>query len=93
MKISQKQAEDAVNLLYAYCTDLRDSVTIFRDEEDLPMAIMVQCAHCAKLFDQFAQLDDAGKLRALQSANAGKPQATNDRADERQKQKKKEDAK
>jgi hypothetical protein len=84
MSISKQQAENAVNLLYAYCTELRDSVTIFRDEEDLPMAIMVQCPHCAKLFDQFAQLDDAGKERALQSANAGKLEPANEPSEERQ---------
>jgi hypothetical protein len=75
--ISEEQAIDAVNLLSEYCFQLRDSVGIFRDDNGSPMVFVTQCEHCAKLFDQFAQLDDDGKQKALsavreESANAAR---------------------
>jgi hypothetical protein len=92
VKVSKQQAIDAVNLLYTHCSELRDSVTIFRDEQGLPMVIAVQCPHCATLFDRFTRLDDARKERALQAAEwdetAGDSQPSNESTEERHKQEK-----
>lgn len=88
-RITKQQAQDAVNLLFSYSLQIRDSVSIYRDDEaGNPMVIVTACQHCGKLFDEFAKLDDNGKAKALQSANAENPHASNDTSEERQQQKK-----
>lgn len=68
--ISTKEAEDAVNLLNRHAIQNRDSVSIFRDQEGIPMAIVTACDHCAKLFDEFAQLSDDQKEAALRAVRS-----------------------
>ena len=88
-RLTKPQAEDAVNLLFQHSVDIRDDITIYRDDSaGRPMVIVTVCPHCAELFDRFARLDDNEKRRALQSANAEKPQAANGNPEERQKQSK-----
>lgn len=68
MPITAEQVERAVNLVTQYSQEQKAGVSIYRDQERVPMVFVTACPHCAELFDQFAQLSDEGKATALQRA-------------------------